>query len=481
VQPKTENVVALPATPSANANGNAAADVGPLAEIARRPLTDLGNTERLVALHGADLRYVPQTGWHAWDGSRWRRDLDGEVVRRMKTTVRAISAAAADCDLEPRRKELLKHAFRSESEASIRKAIVLAESERELVVDVSQLDRNPMLLNVANGTVHLEAGELTEHSRDDLITKVTPIALDHDAEAPRWRAFLEQILAGDQELIAYVQRAVGYSLTGSTQEQVLFLLDGGGANGKSTFIETLRSVLGDYGQQAPPEMFLAQRGDRIKNELARLPGARFVAAVETGDGRLLDETLVKTLTGGDTMTARPLYRDHFEFTPAFKAWIATNHKPDIRGTDEAIWRRIHLIPFNVTIPKVDRDPHLTAKLRAEASGILAWAIEGCLAWQYKGGLNPPAVVLEATRSYRRDQDTVGEFLDDCCTIAAEHRVTASRLYNRYCQWVENAGDGRKLSAKALAKELDRRGFKATRDNQARWRTGLALVSDERDA
>lgn len=439
-------------------------------------LTDLGNAERLVAQHGHDLRFVPGRGWHVWDGRRWRRDDDGELNRRIKLTVRAMQAEASAVDDATSRKRLLAHALRSEAHPRLTAAVARAESDAAIIARGDQLDVDPMLLNVQNGTVDLTVGELVAHDRDRLLTKLAPVEFSHEAQAPLWQAFLDRVFAGDRNLIDFVQRVVGYGLTGSIEEQVLFLLYGRGANGKTTFVETLRALLGDYAQQTPADTFLERREGGIPNDLARLPGARFVAAVETGEGRRLAETLLKRLTGGDMISARFLRQEYFEFTPTFKAWIATNHRPEIRGTDDAIWRRICLIPFEVTIPENERDLQLAPKLRAELPGILRWAVEGCLAWR-DHGLTRATAVSTATAVYRADMDLLGSFLDERCIVAAGASVKSSVLYNAYGYWCASTGE-RDLTQKAFSLRLDERGFTRRKKKDGAWYDGLGLLHTE---
>jgi putative DNA primase/helicase len=335
-------------------------------------------------------------------------------------------------------------------------------------------------LNVANGTLDLKAGTLHPHRREDLLTKLTPIRFEPAASAPSWDAFLLGIFDGDTGLIRFVQRAVGYSLSGSTREQVLFLAHGSGANGKSTFLETIREAAGEYAQQAPPEMFLEQRAGTIRNDVARLPGARLVTAVETGEDRRLAEPLVKQLTGGDMVAARHLYRDYFEFGPQCKAWLATNHRPEIRGTDEAIWRRIRLIPFTVTIPEDERDPNLLETLRAELPGILAWAVAGCLDY-LQHGLGAPEAVTAATAGYRADMDVIGTFLDECCVLGTHARAKAVDLYQTYITWADAAGERDRLTKKDFGQRLAERGFAKERDMHARWWRGVRIPPESEKA
>jgi putative DNA primase/helicase len=276
------------------------------------------------------------------------------------------------------------------------------------------------------------------HRREDLLTKVAPVRPDPAAACPVWEAFLARILP-DAPVRAFVRRAAGYSLTGLTTERVLFVLFGAGRNGKSTLLETLREVLGDYATVAPAELLLVKRSEGIPNDLARLKGARFVTAAETDEGRRLAEGVVKQLTGGDTLTARFLHAEFFDFKPQFKVWLSTNHKPVIRGTDAGIWDRLRLIPFTVRIPDDEVDPGLPAKLRAEVAGIFNWLLAGLTEWREQG-LDPPEAVLAATDGYRQEMDVLGAFLDDACLEEPQVRATAKALYGAYSAWCERTGE-----------------------------------------
>lgn len=263
-------------------------------------------------------------------------------------------------------------------------------------------------------------------------------------------------MAGNVAMIAFLQPAIGYSLTGSTKEQCLFIAHGTGANGKSVFLRTLRELLGDYGRDCPAETLLAKRDNGINNDIARLAGARLVCAIETEDGKRFAESLVKALTGGDTITARFLHREFFEFVPQFKLWLATNHKPTIRGDDHAIWRRIRLIPFGITIPEAEQDGDLGDKLAAERAGILQWAIEGCLAWQ-KDGLQTPGPVRAATANYRADMDRVGQWIEERCIVTAAAKVQATFAYQDYRKWIDERGEYA-LTLTAFGNNLTDRGI-----------------------
>jgi putative DNA primase/helicase len=440
------------------ANGKTAANgVATVARETPFALTDMGNAHRLVAKHGDGLRYCHLWNkWLVWDKRRWRVDETGEVVRLAKQTVQAIYAEAAEANDQDASQALAKHALKSQAEARIRAMITLAESEPTIPVRPDELDAHPWLLAVSNGTLDLRNGWLRPHERADLITRLAPVAYEPEAACPIWLAFLERIMDGDADLIGFLQRAVGYALTGNTGERALFLLHGSGANGKSTFLETLRVILGDYAMRTPTETLLARHEGAIPNDVARLKGARFVAASEAEEGKRLAESLVKALTGGDTISARFMRGEWFDFQPEFKLWLATNHKPIIRGTDKGIWDRIRLIPFLVRIPDDEQDKALSAKLWGELPGILAWAVRGCLSWQ-QFGLDSPAAVMHATSEYRAEMDTLGHFLDNVCTQDNDARVPAQALYSAYKTWAEGAGE-RPISQRAFSTRLTERGF-----------------------
>ena len=405
-------------------------------------LTDVGNGERLKAQHGADLLYCyPWKSWFVWDGRRFREDDDGEVIRRAKATATSIFDEGERA-----------HATRTQQRPRLEAMIWAAQSE--LSVQVPALDRDDDLLNLENGTLDLRTLTLREHNRSDKLTKLAPVSFDGSAGCPLWIDFLKRVLGNDPELLSFVQRACGYTLSAETSEHVLFLLYGTGANGKSTFIETMLALLGDYGRPTEFRTLLDQGNSHgVRNDLAALVGVRLVTAVEVGEGKQLDEAVVKQVTGGDTITARKLFQEFFDFKPRFKLWLAANYKPEIRGVDEAIWRRVLLVPFEVTIPPQERDHELGRKLRAELPGILAWAVEGLRAWR-KYGLQPPQRVIAATAEYRHEQDLLADFLEARCIIGAGHFVVTSDLNAAYGLWA--GGDA--VRARMLGRLLRAHGF-----------------------
>ncbi|MDQ7789987.1 MAG: DNA primase family protein [Candidatus Desulforudaceae bacterium] len=442
--------------------------------------TDMGNARRLVAQHGQDLHYCGLWGkWLVWDGQRWIKDDTEEVYRRAKATVLRIYTEASKTLDEERRKSLSAWAVRSESEARIKSMINLARNEPGIPVLPAELDADPWLLNVDNGTLDLRAKELRKHQREDLITKLIPVEFDPGAECPNWDGFLNAIMRKNQEMIDFLQRAVGYALTGDISEQVLFFLHGSGSNGKSTFLHVISKLVADYGLQTPTETLMAKKSESIPNDVARLKGSRFVSAVETEEGRRLAEVLVKQLTGGDTITARFLHQEFFEFKPTFKLFLAANHKPVIRGTDNAIWRRIRLIPFAVTIPEDERDRQLAEKLSNELPGILYWALAGCADWQ-ANGLGMPDEVRAAIAGYREEMDVLAGFLDECCLVAPYAKILVRDVYSTYVAWCE-ANKERPLNQRRFGMQLTERGFSRLRGtgNRHYWE-GIGLVDAGRN-
>lgn len=420
------------------------------------PLTELGNAERLAGRHGHDLIYVYGIGWHVWDGRRWRRDKSGEVERKAVETVRSIHEEAAKVESDEKRKELAKWAVASESAYRIKATIELARSMPGIPVEeADRLDGDPWLFNVLNGTLDLRTGELRDHNRSDLITKLALVEFDPEAIAPTWEAFLKRAIPSE-DTRTFLKRAVGYSLTGRTTEKVMPCLLGPGDTGKTTFVEAVMDLMGeDYAKPAAPDLLLSKRGTSHPTEVADLLGKRFVATVEVEEGRYLAESLVKQLTGGDRISARFMRQDFFEFRPTHKIWLAANHPPIVRGGDDAIWNRLKKVPFGVIIPKEEQDRSLRDKLRAELPGILNWALEGCLEWQ-RDGLGEPEEVRLATEEYREDMDTFAEFLAERCILGPEEWVQTSELKRTYARWCEEAGQ-RTLNWQIITGRLRERG------------------------
>ncbi len=465
------------------------------------PLSDYTNAVAVIKEHGENLHYCyPWKSWVVWTGTHWERDSSGAVIRLAKQTIKGLARQAETLEDDGAVKAHLAHVRKSLSTAALKAMVESAQSEPGISVQPEDLDADPWVLNVHNGTLALRTRTLREHRQADLLTQCLPVPYDPQAPCPTWERFLWRIMGGSQEkdspdmsageleqrhasderakrLICFLQRAIGYALTGDTQEQCLFLLHGSGSNGKSTFLEVLQALLGDYAQSTPSASLLAKdRHDQIPNDIARLRGARLVTAVEIGEGKRLNEELVKRLTGQDTLTARFLHGEFFDFQATFKLFVACNHLPQIRGQELAIWRRIKLIPFTVTIPEHEQDKELPAKLRAELPGILRWAVHGCLDWQ-REGLGTPQEVRAATDDYRTSMDVLGEFLTECCVIADYARIKAGDLYAAYKKWCEDNGE-QPLVQRNFGLQLTERGFEHRKSNSTNWRIGIGLSQQD---
>ncbi|MER1998394.1 MAG: phage/plasmid primase, P4 family, partial [Lysinibacillus sp.] len=416
-------------------------------------LTELGNAERIAHEYGHVIKYVSDMGWVLWDGKRWKIDEKKEIFR--------IAA------------KVLRELYKSDDETEVRwakqceKLNVMRNSLTFLMSLVpatrSEFDTDKYLFNVENGVVDLRTGELKQHDRELKLTKFTNVSYDKNTDCPTWMAFLDQIFQGDKDLIEYMQRLIGYSLTGEITEQIMVFLIGGGSNGKSTFINTIKDLMGEYGKQAKSDTFIKKKETGANNDIARLVGSRFVSAIESEDGEQLSEAFVKQITGGEPVLARFLRQEYFEFIPEFKVFFTTNHKPVIKGVDEGIWRRIKLVPFNLQLPKEKRDLKLPEKLSLEMPGILNWAIEGCLKWQ-ADGLKEPMAVKKATGDYKEDMDILGPFLYERCHISPSQKILAKELYEVYSNWCYANGEFA-LKNRAFYRALETKGFKKVRGSK----------------
>lgn len=434
------------------------------------PLTEYGNAERLIRRHGEDLRYCSALGWHVWDGRCWRLDESGEVERRAKDTIRKIKCEVKGAD-DARAKAVVKWATASESANRVSATIRLAQSEPGIHIPADQLDANPMVLNCQNGTLELLTGKLRPHDRADLLTRHLPYSYEPSATCPTWDAFLKRILPED--LIAYLQRAAGYTLTGLVTEQCLWYLWGSGSNGKSTLVVMLQRMLGEYATKMQSSVIVVKKGMMVNDELATLQGKRLAVINELGKHEQLAENIVKQITDTDVIRARLLYKNSFQFPQTHKIWIAANPKLYIADTGNGIMRRIKLVPFTVQIPEREKDLHLLDKLTAELPGILNWALRGLT--QYLAfGIQEPAVVREAVETYAEENDIWGAFLADCCVVEPAKRVQAAQLYAAYCQWA-TARNERVKSLTIFGKELrDGKGFEVKKSNGNMYYHGLIL-------
>lgn len=421
-------------------------------------LTDLGNVRRFVNQHHERLRSVlikKANPWYIWMESHWEQDQTGEAMRLAKQTVRSIHLEAERTTDEEKRAAIQQHAYKSEGAERIRAIVDLAKTEPEISIRGDQLDRDSWLFNVENGTIDLTTGKLLKHKKTDYITKLSKIKYDKKAKAPRWMTFLEEIFAGDEALVGFLQRAIGYTLTGDTREHCLFFCYGQGRNGKSTFLETLRGVLADYSTQSDFATFQSTRNEGPRHDLARMRGARMVSAIEARGDRSFDETVIKQMTGGDTVTARNLYESSFEFKPQFKLWLAANHLPLVREQTEAFWSRIYMIPFTIIIPAHKRKKNLGRQLMKELPGILNWALDGCDQWR-RNGLMAPDTVRKAITEYKEEYDVLGEFFRERCKVDEEEWTTRSALYQSFVDWWMETRGRNPLSHTAFNRLLSER-------------------------
>ncbi len=401
---------------------------------------DVGNdasvwgTEDALALaftkrYHRDWRYVATWGrWLLWDGRRWRTEETLAATDLIRNVCRQAALSAPND----------KTATKLASAGTVGGVERLARADRRHAATTGEWDADPWLLNTPGGVLDLQTGQQRPHDRADRMTKITTAS--YGGTCPIWLQFLQEVTGGDQELQCYLQRTVGYALTGSTQEHALFFLYGTGANGKSVFVNTLATILGDYATNAPMDTFMETHADRHPTDMASLRGARFVAAIETEQGRRWAESKVKSLTGGDKISARFMRQDFFEFFPQFKLFVAGNHKPAIRNIDEAMKRRLHLIPFTITVPPERRDKHLQQKLLAERDGILTWAVQGCLDWLRHGRLDPPRQVLDATEEYFEAEDALGRWLEERCVRYPNAHSLTNELFTDWKQWADETGE-----------------------------------------
>jgi putative DNA primase/helicase len=435
--------------------------------------TDATNAQRLYREHGKDIRYnAAWKKWVVWNGTHWEMDEGALIHTRGLQTVRNIYDEVLLTDDYRERMEIENYAKLSESMRR-RKAFVEAASLiEELNITSEDLDRNPWLLNVRNGTIDVMTGEFREHRQIDMITKIANVEYNPQADCPLWKQFIREIMDYKGDVISFVQTAAGWALTGDISEQTMFILFGSGANGKSTFLNTIMYLLGDYAIATPTETFMRKNGDQNTNDIARLRGTRFVTTTEAEQGRRLSEPLIKKITGNDQMTARFLYGEFFNFMPTFKIFMATNHKPVIKGTDYGIWRRIKLIPFTTRIPEEKQDKHLELKPREEASGILNWLLEGTARWK-REGLKAPAAILNATDEYRGEMDVIGNFLKECCIQKPEVSIRIRELFKAYQDWCEENNE-HAVSERFFGLRLKEMGLEQGRTSEARFWSGLAL-------
>jgi len=448
-------------------------------------LTDLGNAIRLEQYYKHQLRFVPYLkSWIVCDAvtGLWQTDEDGQAMRCAKTipyNLRKESERLRDDDVKA---AFHKWANQSESASRLNAILTLASTESGLVINRNALDSDPWSLAFKNGTVmDLRSGQARKIVPEDFLMNFVAVEYDPKAKCPQWDKFLLDVMNDDKALVKFLQRAVGLSLTGDMSEQCFFILYGTGANGKSTFLNTLLELFGKYGRQASPQTFMAQKFDSaIRSDLVRLVGVRFIATSETENYQRIAESLIKQWTGGEQISTRDLYEKTFEFAPQGKLWLATNHKPRIYSTDHAIWRRVMLVPFTRTFKGKQKDLSLANKLKEELPGILNWALEGCKDWREGGGLRAPKSVTEEVSKYRADMDAIGSWIEEKCEIGKGYKELLGTLFNNYRAWAESAEEYI-FSKREFSQHMKERGFgekqtTVTSEKQkGRFLTGIQLL------
>ncbi len=456
----------------------------PEIELLGHGYTDFGNARRFVAEHGAGLRYCAKVGgWYTWTGQIWADDETHEVERLAKLTVTKMHDDALMLKGDEA-EALLRHAEKSESMPRLGAMLVVARSEKPLIVTLKELNADPWLLSVANGTLDLRTGVLREHRQGDLITKVCPTEFVPEAKYAEWDNFLEFASRGDSDVREFMQRAAGYSMTGITKEEKLFMVHGLGGSGKSTFVDAIKAALEGYAMTADAESFIhkdkpsgGQSGD-----IARLNGARLVVTNEIDRGKRLAHSLVKAVTGRDTIVARGMFQSEIEFRPTFKLWMVFNHPPQVDDDDTGMWRRILRIPFPEPVADGVLDEGLKERLQRlpEArSAVLWWLLEGCRNWQ-EVGLSPPPCITEATKDYRADMDPLKEFVENRCEVGNGWEITSVALRNAYAEFCRAAGQKKILSPKEFGTRLTSRGCKSVHRHDGNHWIGIALRPVEAD-
>jgi len=438
------------------------------------PLNDYGNALRFHARFKDDLKFVPNIGWYFWSADHWQKDESGAVIIYASDIQDIIQKEANEEQDEKEAKQVRVFARQSGMLSRLRAMAEIASGMQGICTEPDALDADPFLFACKNGVVDLRTKELIPNRRELLLTKQSPIAYDAAATCPTWDKFLRRIMGDSAELIAFLQRAIGYSMTSDTSEQVMFMLWGSGQNGKSVFIETLAKIFGTYHTATTSDLVLLDQPTG-ENAIARLKGARFVPASEVPENGRFNEARIKQLTGQDTISARYLYKEYFDFRPHFKFWLRCNSRPQISGGDLGIWRRMHCIPFTQTILESEKDKHLAQKLEQELPGILNWAIDGAVKWQ-EIGLAPPEAVLETVEEYKEDMDTIAQWLSAACIIDPECRVLGASLYESYKAWCEMVGE-RPLSQRKLMIKIKDKGFKRVVYSGARYYKGLDVKSE----
>jgi putative DNA primase/helicase len=431
-------------------------------------LTELGNAERLISRYGNDLRYCPQEKkWYVWKGDRWEQRTGNGIIDLAKKTIREIYQESLKLQDLNEKNKLISHALRSESNFGLKAMVELAQSDPNIWVSPDEFDADPFKLNAQNGTIDLRTGYLYPHKREDLLRAMIPIEYDPHAQCPQFQRFMYGIMNSNMEMVGYLQKIIGYALTGDTSEQCYFIFYGEGSNGKSTLLNVIRALMGTFAKNMGFNT-LTYSGDKARSDLARLVGARIVTCAEINRKKSVNEAVINRITGGDPVTVRFMYGDEFEYFPIYKLFIAGNDKPIIEGLKYGTWRRIRLIHFEVQFKQATgMIKNLEKQLLQELPGILNWAIEGCLNWQ-REGLEPPPPVKQATDGYRKETDVLKLFLDDTCAVDPKEFISSPMLYQSFVDWCHAEGYS-VLGKVTFNRRLKKMGFqKMKKSGQENW-------------
>ena len=446
--------------------------------------SDVGNAERLISLHGKDIKFNVNSGkWYVWNGVNWELDnsfkvenLYRTVLRRFQNAIPNINISDDEIATKKQQEKAKGFVLRNETDGKIKS--VLNQAKTFKGINFMESDKDDYLFNTPNGTINLRDLSQKKHDRKDLITQCSNYSFNRENDkCPNWIAFLNRIFCNDQELINYLQKAVGYSLTGDMSEQCLFMLWGGGANGKSTFVKALEDIMGTYAATIKGETLMEKNGqDGARGDLARLTNKRVVIASELQEGQVFNEPLLKVLSAGETLPVRFMYQEEFMLKPKFKLWIMTNKKPKVKGNDHGIWRRWRMIPFKYKFTEKEKDPNFyEEKLKPELEGILLWAITGYQMWKEQG-FEAPKEVMEAVEDYKMDMDQVARFIEDCCKVGEEYECTGSAMYDEYINWCIAEGENYKMTNHKLARDLKEKGFVNKRDMNGKKWIGIGVNS-----
>jgi len=437
--------------------------------------SDKANSDLWLKFTNGNFVYNHTAGkWYKWTDKRWSADEKEECRQSIAELAAEMKKEALFMKNIEQQNKLLKFAIKLENTRNWESLLRAAMVDSTVAKIQKDFDSKPNFINLRNGRLNSDSMFFApDHRRYDFITHLIDIEYDTEAKCPRWERFLTEVFNNNTELIGFIRKAIGYTMTASVSEQVMFFLFGGGSNGKSVFIDILQALLGTYSIKIPVSALMINKNSndsKSENEKARLQGKRLLIASETEENQRLAESVVKDLTGGDSLTARFLYGQTFEFNPSHKLWMYGNHKPTIKGTDNGIWRRIRLIPFEAIFSKDDRDPDLTNKLKEELPGILQWTIYGLNEWKKSGLGNTPKAIKEATAEFRQEQDIVAEFLEQCTERSDIAETPQNILFKRFQQWQDDTGNRTSMNTRVFTNKLKAKGYRSEKGtgNKRKW-------------